>query len=69
MSLFNNKRELAFISVAIVLFLMLVVFGFYVIRFLIRQVDIILNPAPPRITDTVQYNVKLLEDLKIIPHE
>ena len=66
MHIVKNKKELLFFGVAILLLIGVITYGFYTVGFLIRQVQVLLNPTKPSIQDSTQYDLKLLQDLKIV---
>jgi len=63
----RNKKELLFFVVAILLLAGVIAYGFRTVGFLVRQVQITLNPEKPRIQDTTQYNLKMIDELGISP--
>ena len=61
----KNKKELLFFSVAILLLIGVITYGFYTVGFLVRQIGMVLNSSAPRVQDSTQYNLKLINDLGI----
>ncbi len=65
MHILKNKRELLFFLVAVLLLIGVITYGSYTVGFLIRQIGVVLNPSKPKVQDTTQYNLKLLNDLEV----
>lgn len=61
---FRNKRELVFWAAAIVIFILLLIYAVYLVRFLVRQFRAAYDPNLLKQQEIVKFNIAKIKELR-----